>query len=254
MYVDLFEVIYRPASAVIVTAVGTVFAGLIANILGKISKKEKKQVEQIAGAVTGQAQAMREKTLQTLIEKLPNGTEVDKVKDIMRDFAHESRQINNISIVNNAGNDSGEAMPLVEGLINGYHRQALHQAKVQFYFSVVAAAVGIAIIIGSLLQIDPQNLASLTKALPGTVIDAVAFLFFKQAEATRQRATELYDRLRNDNVQYHSMRTVEEISDPLIKNVVRAQLALHMAGLKPEVVNLQSLLSVAAHQSSPEVA
>jgi hypothetical protein len=75
------------------------------------------------------------------------------------------------------------------------------------------------------------------------VMDAVAFLFFRQASETRQRATELYDRLRRDKQMAESATLVGSIEDLRLRGAVKAQLALHMAGLQPNGIDLSSFLS-----------
>jgi hypothetical protein len=81
------------------------------------------------------------------------------------------------------------------------------------------------------------------KILPGAVMDAVAFLFFKQATETRQRATELYDRLRTDKRNTESVNLVSSIEDVKVRSAVKAQIALHMSGLNPSPIDLTNFLS-----------
>ena len=56
--------------------------------------------------------------------------------------------------------------------------------------------------------------------LPGVVIEATALLFFRQAEQTRQRATELYDRLRTDSQMQRAQETLQGIPDDQISSLV----------------------------------
>jgi len=139
--------------------------------------------------------------------------------------------------------ETEEQETAVEGLVANYHEQALSQAKVQFWFSIVAATVGFVWILYSGTGIQPDKLSTLSKTLPGVVMDAVAFLFFRQASETRQRATELYDRLRRDRQLTESASLVSSIEDVRLRSVVKAHLALHMSGLKPAEIDLGSLLS-----------
>jgi hypothetical protein len=134
----------------------------------------------------------------------------------------------------------------VEQLINNYHEQALDQAKVQFWFSVVAATIGFAWILYAGVGIQADKLGTVSKTIPGVVMDAVAFLFFKQAAETRQRATELYDRLRSDKQMAESSSIVASIEDVRLRSAVKAQLALHMSGLQPNAIDLGAFLSAPA--------
>lgn len=134
----------------------------------------------------------------------------------------------------------------VELLVNNYHEQALSQARVQFWFSVVAATLGFIWILYAGTGIQADKPGTVSKTIPGIVMDAVAFLFFKQAAETRQRATELYDRLRKDKQLTESSSIVASIEDTRLRSAVKAQLALHMSGLEPKPIDLGAFLSAPA--------
>jgi len=143
---------------------------------------------------------------------------------------------------------------LVEDLVNEYHKQALSQARVQFWFSVMAASLGFLYIIYSA---NGSSGLELIKTFPGIIIEAVAALFFKQAEQTRTRATELYDRLRNDRQIDKAATMVQSIEDPKIRSAVKAQLTLHMAGMTPKEIDLQTFVTkelvTSEHKSEKDV-
>ena len=127
-----------------------------------------------------------------------------------------------------------EEREIVRRLVNEYHAQALSQAKVQFWFSVIAASSGFAIIIVAILMALMQQTTAIQTTLqvvPGIAIEAVAALFFKQAAETRERATALYDRLRTDRERSYALALVETIDNGNVKDAIKAELALHMAGL-----------------------
>jgi hypothetical protein len=135
----------------------------------------------------------------------------------------------------------------VDNLVSSYHRQALTQAGVQFWFSVAAATIGFAwILYAATSAID---LMGLVKAVPGIVLDGVAFLFFRQATDTRQRATDLYDRLRRDRQTTESLRLASTIDNERIRTAVQAQIAMHLAGLSAAPIDFAHLLSLGeAHE------
>src|SRR6266516_3495197 len=136
-----------------------------------------------------------------------------------------------------------QTIAAVESLITGYHEQALSQAKAQFWFSVFAACVGFAWILYAGADIRAESLSTISRIVPGAVLDAVAFLFFRQASETRQRATELYDRLRRDQQTSDSVALASSIEDLKVRSVVKAQIALHLSGLQPNPIELGSFLS-----------
>ena len=85
------------------------------------------------------------------------------------------------------------------------------------------------------------------KVLPGVIIDAVAALFFRQAERIRERATELYDRLRRDRQMLRAESVVASIDALMIRSAAKAQIVLHMAGLEPKEIDLDSFISLHQH-------
>jgi|GEM_PF-5621920 len=129
-------------------------------------------------------------------------------------------------------------------LIQNYHTQALAQATAQFWFSITAASFGFLLILytgfTSVRSREPQ--ITLINALPGIAIEAVAALFFTQAEGTRKRATELYDRLRSDDRQTDAISLIESIENREIRDIVKAQWALQIVGLHSQPLDLSPYL------------
>jgi hypothetical protein len=121
-------------------------------------------------------------------------------------------------------------------LIESYHTQALTQAAAQFWFSISAATIGFLFImyIGFFYSLKRQPQLTLLNTLPGIAIEAVAALFFKQAEDTRKRATELYDRLRLDDKQTQAITLIESIENQELRDFVKAQWALQIVGLESQ--------------------
>jgi len=138
------------------------------------------------------------------------------------------------AIAPGSGETREKEWEVVRRLVEEYHSQALSQAKIQFWFSVVAASSGFALIIVAIaMALMKQTSASqlILQVVPGVAIEAVAALFFKQAAETRERATALYDRLRTDRERSYALSLVESIDNSNVRNAVKAELALHMAGL-----------------------
>ncbi|HKD77203.1 MAG TPA: hypothetical protein VKB76_16980 [Ktedonobacterales bacterium] len=89
--------------------------------------------------------------------------------------------------------------------------------------------------------------------LPGAIIDAVTALYFTQAQETRRRATELYDRLREDNKQDGALDLADSIRDESICSVVKAHLALHLAGIdNPDLAMIVAAAKPPSAQSDKE--
>lgn len=199
-------------------------------------KKQKAKVEQLASALAGLSMG-RER----------NATDVVAGRNVLVVGDRVVGDLVGGEIVQRKPVDerkpTDEVRTLIEGLVNGYHQQALEQAKQQFRFSVAAASVGFVWILiagWNAVGAVPEQYMQL---LPGTVINAIAFLFFRQSEQTRERATALYDRLRVDNQTVTAVSLVERIDDLQIRSVVKAQLALHLAGLSPAAIELSHFLT-----------
>lgn len=136
-----------------------------------------------------------------------------------------------------------EARDAIGKLITAYHEQALSQARVQFWFSVIAATIGFVMILYGGFGVVTDSGATVARILAGLTLDAVAALFFKQASETRQRATELYDRLRRDKQLNESVALVASIEDIRVRSAVKAQIALQMSGMQPAAIDLTKFLS-----------
>jgi Cyanobacterial TRADD-N associated 2-Transmembrane domain len=124
-----------------------------------------------------------------------------------------------------------------------YHRQALTQAAVWFWVSVAAAAAGFLWILYTGLATDLSSGAYIARLSPSVISEAVAFLFFRQASAARERATELFDRHRRDRQVEGSSALVASIQDVTLRSAVQAQLALQMSGLKPKPIDLSTFVA-----------
>ncbi len=131
---------------------------------------------------------------------------------------------------------------LVDKLVTGYHEQAMRQANWQFYFSLAMGTAGFAwiMIAGSWITADAPY--SVLRVTPGVLIDALALLFYRQSEQTRQRATELYDRLRKDHQLAESQNMTAGIENPFLKSAVQAYIALQMAGIATSPIDIPALM------------
>lgn len=130
-------------------------------------------------------------------------------------------------------------------LVENYHTQALAQAAAQFWFSISAATIGFLLIIyiGFFNSLRRQPEITFLNTFPGLAIEAVAALFFKQAEDTRKRATELYDRLRSDDKQTQAISLIESIQNQDLQDLVKAQWALRIVGLESHPINFSAYSS-----------
>jgi hypothetical protein len=224
--------------ASVVTALGALLTAIFTQFLAARRSKEKERAQQdidkLAAALQTEEASRRSAILEAFAQRLPVGLSSAQVSELVDQITAKIAQL-----VPEPAKPHSE----VEGLINNYHEQALGQARAQFWFSVVAATVGFAWILYGGAGISPEKLATVSKILPGVVMDSVAFLFFRQASETRQRATELYDRLRRDKQATEAVVLVASIEDLKVRSAVKAQIALQLAGLQPSPIDLSSFLS-----------
>jgi len=133
-------------------------------------------------------------------------------------------------------------------LLRQYHAQGLAQSRISFWFSLVFASIGFLIIVLAVIThvlaptepgaaaVAAGALSSVEKAakpifavVAGTIIDAVAALFFVQSNKARQLMTEFFDKLRVDRKLDESLRVLNAIHDKTVASRVRALLALNFA-------------------------
>lgn len=131
-------------------------------------------------------------------------------------------------------------------LLREYHAQGLAQSRVSFWFSLTFASIGFAVIalgVGIVLQREEPTGGSLMQVvsgagkpaltiISGTIIDAVAALFFVQSNKARQLMTEFFDKLRMDRKLDEALKLAEQIPEPLVSSRLKAVLALHFVDVK----------------------
>lgn len=135
---------------------------------------------------------------------------------------------------------SAEAVPADRQfvLLREYHAQGLAQSKISFWFSLVFASLGFAVIIAAVMTIDrgtaitEQGRTWVTVAA-GTIIDAVAALFFVQSNKARELMVEFFDRLRNDRKLEEALKIAATLPDPLLNSRLGVILALNLADTQP---------------------
>jgi phosphate/sulfate permease len=223
---------------ILVSGLITTLSGfLVTNFYNKKREQKKRhemETSEIVEVIKKEESSKKASVTEKLLEKLPSGMSPTEFLATL-ERASLNFMTNEVP--------KPEISGAVENLINNYHEQALEQAKVQFWFSIVAAVIGFGWILYTGSNIDTEKIITILKTLPGVVMDAVAFLFFRQAAETRQRATELYDRLRKDKQIVESVKLVSSIEDYKVRSAVQAQISLHMAGLAPVPIDLTKFLS-----------
>jgi hypothetical protein len=138
-------------------------------------------------------------------------------------------------------------------LLREYHAQGLSQSRISFWFSLIFASVGFAVIATSVaLFVQQQNssgeswLSTAGKPvftlIAGTIIDAVSALFFVQSNKARQLMTEFFDKLRTDRKLDESLKLVDAIPDVQVGSNLKALLAISFADIKIDRTIYESVL------------
>lgn len=130
-------------------------------------------------------------------------------------------------------------------LLKQYHAQGLGQSRISFWFSLIFAACGFAVIVVSILTVDkdkslltqPNAIISL---ISGTIIDAVSALFFVQSNKSRELMSTFFEKLRTDRKIEESLKLADSITDENLRSKLKLILSLHFA----EIVTSDNIVSI----------
>lgn len=111
-----------------------------------------------------------------------------------------------------------------------YYSQILSQSKISFWFSLVFASLGFAVIVLAAVFHKPETVGvTVTQVIAGVVMDAVSSLFFIQSRRAHEAMASFFEKLRKDRLHAESRRLCDEVSDARIKDALRVELILHYA-------------------------
>jgi len=125
-----------------------------------------------------------------------------------------------------------------------YYGEVLAQSRLSFWFSLTFAVIGFLVIIYAAFSPSAVGQgASWLQVVSGVIIDAVAALFFVQSKRAQSSMAEFFDKLRLDRQHSDSQKMCDSIENTLIKDMLRAQLALYYAGLPDSHQVAQNMVS-----------
>ncbi len=223
-------------SSIFIVVIGTlagIFTAYLASSTTRKQKEKRKEIDDAIEAAEKKGEEFRTNLFRTPSTKSTKGVKIAEITPKLK---------GDLQLLDDVITDQIVQTDLVQKLVRNYHIQAISQAAAQFWFSLIAASAGFAYILYATTLVDLEQWATILNILPGIVIDAVAALFFVQAEKTRQRATELYDRLRTDKNLRISEKILKQIEDKKIKSVAQAQIALHLAGLEQKEFDVNNFI------------
>ena len=92
-----------------------------------------------------------------------------------------------------------EDVPFETEQLARYYGQVLGQSRTAFWFSLVFASLGFAVIIGAVFLYTGATIgATVAQFAAGTIMDAVAGLFFIQSRNAQNSMADFFDKLRRD--------------------------------------------------------
>ena len=114
-----------------------------------------------------------------------------------------------------------------------YHAQGLAQSKISFGASMLAAALGFLVLVaGVALALLGRTDTAIVTVASSVVTEAVAALFFHQANKARDLMRQLFDTLREDRRSERQLETslelIEQISDVTTRDRLRAAVSLRL--------------------------
>jgi len=123
-----------------------------------------------------------------------------------------------------------ESVPFETEQLALYYGQILAQSKVSFWFSLVFASLGFVVLVAAVFMYSSDSVGTtVAQFVAGTIMDAVAALFFVQSRSAQTAMGEFFDKLRKDRNHLESRKLCESIEDSKTKDALKVQLALHYA-------------------------
>ena len=109
------------------------------------------------------------------------------------------------------------------------------------WFSLVFAAFGFIVIVSGVFS-GQQWIGKSLQLASGTVVDAVAALFFVQSNKARQLMSDFFDKLRTDRKLDESLKLIESIKNLKLQGRIQAAVAVRFASVEIGDETLLSLL------------
>jgi hypothetical protein len=136
------------------------------------------------------------------------------------------------------------------GAVDRFYRQALWHANVWFMASVLAAIVGLIVIVWEVVRAtDQPALEAIAKVVPGLITGAIAALFYRQSNATRKHAADLLTSTQQDRRSDTALTVLNSIQDKERREEIKGRFVMHLAGMSPEPRQPSATRSASAARS-----
>jgi hypothetical protein len=124
---------------------------------------------------------------------------------------------------------AGDAAWAVERL----YRQALFQYRAWFLASILAASVGLVVILWEVVQASNQpTLTVALKGASGLLTGAIGVLFYRRADVARKHAADLLSDIRSDHRDETALTVLGTIESTERRDKTAADLVKHLAGAR----------------------
>jgi hypothetical protein len=122
----------------------------------------------------------------------------------------------------------------IAAAVDRLYTQALLHANVWFVASVLAAFVGLVVVVWEVVQVSNQPALDAALKVPsGLLTEAIAALFYGQAHASRKHAADLLSTTQSDRRSETALIILNSIQDVELREEIAARLAMHFAGAPP---------------------
>mgnify|MGYP006924617939 CR=1 FL=1 len=167
------------------------------------------------------------------IEKmLPREEYVKQLEDVID---NEKTTINKLA-------ESEQLDAKIVELMQEHHEFMMHQSMVQFQIGVIAAIIGVIFIIAIVAVSDSWLLHEyIVNMLPVVIVEVVSVYLFSKSKEMREHASEFLDRLREHSQFARSIAIVDTIEGSKLKNLVKAEMALHLCGINIDLFTDKSI-------------
>ena len=129
-----------------------------------------------------------------------------------------------------------------------YYREGILQARISFWYSIGAACLGFAFIVVGMVSLFVGATTTSVQAsiAAGTVVLAVAVLFFLQSNWARRLMTEFFDKLRAERQFNEALRLCAAVEDTRVRTQLEVRLSLFFAGIRDDKLHTAGFPQAAA--------
>lgn len=117
--------------------------------------------------------------------------------------------------------------------LSRYYAQVLSQSQISFWFSLIFASLGFAMIAAAVFSANMS--AMIIQSVAGIIMDAVAALFFVQSKRAQLSMAEFFDKLRRDRDALEARKICDAIENRAARDILKIRLSLHAVGIQSQV-------------------